>query len=249
MKFSDRPVANGDERSLRRLDFILAGAGHLIVLALAFITFSSGAATPSDSGGAIMVEMYTMARENAELAQPEVEDVQPEIEETQPEVEDVQPEVEETQPEVEDVQPEVEETQPEVEDVQPEVEETQPEVEEVQPEVEETQPEVEETQSFSSVTGSGQPGSGSPGPGTYESRVFNAVRREYRTSVQPARSYRLVLTVNTDGTVEVEVVRKSGTSAFDRAVENALASASIPPMPPGRSEPAVINIEFLGPEQ
>ena len=101
---------------------------------------------------------------------------------------------------------------------------------------------------FASVTGEGSAGAGAPGPGTYESRVFNAVRREYRTSVEPERSYRIILTVDPDGTTTIEVVRKSGTSAFDRAVENALTMAQIPPMPPGRSNPAVINIEFIGPE-
>ncbi len=105
-----------------------------------------------------------------------------------------------------------------------------------------------ETSEFVSVSGEGAAGSGAPGPGTYESRVFNAIRRGYRTSVKPERSYLVILTVNPDGTSEIEVVRTSGTSAFDRAVESALSRAQIPPMPPGRNIPAVINIEFLGPE-
>ena len=126
------------------------------------------------------------------------------------------------------------------------------EVVEVQPEHEnheesEAQDSMEASE-FVSVSGEGEAGSGAPGPGTYESRVFNAVRRGYRTSVEPDRSYRVILTVNPDGTSEIEVVRKSGTSAFDRAVESALSRAQIPPMPPGRNAPAIINIEFLGPE-
>lgn len=102
------------------------------------------------------------------------------------------------------------------------------------------------SQSFSSVSSSGEAGTGAPGPATYEGRVFAAIRRNFRTSVQPGRSYRIELTVAPDGSVRVDTIRTSGTDAFDRAVEHALTSASIPPFPQGRTSPAVLRIEFLG---
>jgi TonB family protein len=109
---------------------------------------------------------------------------------------------------------------------------------------------VQETpvQSFMSVGSEGEAGSGAPGPATYESRVFNAIRRNFRTSVQPGQSFRIRFVVGTDGSVEWEALRSSGEPAFDRAVEHALIMASVPPIPPGRTEPVVLNIEFFGPE-
>jgi len=111
-------------------------------------------------------------------------------------------------------------------------------------------PVVEENpvQSFMSVDSEGEAGSGAPGPATYESRVFNAIRRNFRTSVQPGQSFRIRFVVNTDGSVEWEALRSSGEPAFDRAVEHALTMASVPPIPPSRTEPVVLNIEFFGPE-
>jgi len=102
------------------------------------------------------------------------------------------------------------------------------------------------SQSFSSVSSSGEAGTGAPGPATYEGRVFAAIRRNFRTSVQPGQSYQIELTVEPDGSVRVDTIRTSGTDAFDRAVEHALTSASIPPFPQGRTSPAVLRIEFLG---
>jgi len=75
---------------------------------------------------------------------------------------------------------------------------------------------------------------------------FSAIRRNFRTSVQPQQSFRIELTVSPDGTVSVDTLRQSGVDAFDRAVEHALAVASIPPFPQGRTSPAVLRIEFLG---
>jgi outer membrane biosynthesis protein TonB len=106
-----------------------------------------------------------------------------------------------------------------------------------------------QTQDFSSVTSSGEAGTGAPGPATYEGRVFAAIRRNFRTSVQPQQSFRIEFTVSPDGTVSVDTLRRSGVDAFDRAVEHALAVASIPPFPQGRTSEAVLRIEFLGTEQ
>jgi TonB family protein len=104
-------------------------------------------------------------------------------------------------------------------------------------------------QSYSSVTSTGEAGTGSPGPATYEGRVFAAIRRNFRTSVEPQQSYRIEFTVSPDGTTDIETIRRSGVDAFDRAVEHALAVASIPPFPQGRTSPAVLRIEFLGTEE
>lgn len=101
---------------------------------------------------------------------------------------------------------------------------------------------------FITVGASGEPGFGAPGPASYEGRVFAAIRRNFVTSTEPPLTYRIHFTVNTDGTHRWEVVRRSGNPAFDRAVEHALETASIPPMPPGRTTPVRLSIEFLGPD-
>ncbi len=237
MKFTDTQTQDTNSYSPRRLDYMLVGAGHLIILAIGLITFSSSAQTPTGGDDAIMVTMVTAA--SAEDISPAEITVPVEIPE---EATGVQVSIEEEvieEPEIEEHPEDPVEENPEVTPQETPAEENPEEI------IEETHA-VEE--GFASVTGEGSAGSGAPGPGTYESRVFNAVRREYRTSVEPQRSYRIILTVDPDGTTTVEVIRKSGTSAFDRAVENALSMAQIPPMPPGRSNPAVINIEFIGPE-
>lgn len=100
---------------------------------------------------------------------------------------------------------------------------------------------------FIAVGASGEAGAGAPGPASYEGRVFAAIRRNFVTSMTPSQTYRIHFTVNTDGTHRYEVVRRSGNQAFDRAVEHALETASIPPMPPGRTVPATLSIEFMGP--
>jgi len=120
---------------------------------------------------------------------------------------------------------------------------------EVQP-VENRQPVVETppASQFIAVGASGEAGAGAPGPASYEGRVFAAIRRNFVTSTDPPRTYRIHFTVNTDGTHRWEVVRQSGNPAFDRAVEHALETANIPPVPPGRTTPVRLSIEFLGPE-
>lgn len=114
--------------------------------------------------------------------------------------------------------------------------------------VEETAVDPVQSPEFISVGSEGEASSGAPGPATYEARVFNAIRRNFLTSVQPGQSYRVRFVVNTDGTVDWETLRQSGEPAFDRAVEHAITMASIPPVPPGRTGSVVLNIEFFGPE-
>ncbi|MBN2586457.1 MAG: TonB C-terminal domain-containing protein [Candidatus Fermentibacteraceae bacterium] len=249
MSFNDREPLLGKDYSPRRLDYILAGAGHLILLLVGAITFSSSASTLTGGDDAVMVHMVTMS--SSSEAVPEELTVPEEVQEAVIQ-EEVQENPEEVQEEIsipEEVQENPEETPEENPEEVPEevTEETPQEVIEENPE--EVPEEVQiEAEGFAAVSSQGDAGAGAPGPGTYESRVFNAVRRGYRTSVSPQQSYRIVLTVYPDGSTDVEIVRRSGTSAFDRAVENALSMAQIPPMPPGRTSPAVINIEFLGPE-
>ncbi len=233
MKFTDTEDHGSNRYSPRRFDYILAGAGHLIILVIGLITFSSSALAPTGGDDAVMVTMITAA--SAEEVSPAEITVPVEIPE---EAISIQVPLEVPLEEEVIEEPEIEEHPDNpVEEISEEIPHEIP--------TEENPALVED---FASLSGGGAAGAGAPGPGTYESRVFNAVRREYRTSVEPERSYRIILTVDTDGTTTVEVVRKSGTSAFDRAVENALRIAQIPPMPPGRSNPAVINIEFIGPE-
>ncbi|NOQ22096.1 MAG: hypothetical protein GQ565_05530 [Candidatus Aegiribacteria sp.] len=243
MKFTDTDERGSSRYSPRRLDYILAGAGHLLILAIGLITFSSSAQTPVGGDDAIMVRMVTAAS-SEEISPVEVTDPAEIQEEATHNL--VPAEV----PGEEEV---IEELELEEHSVDP-VEENPEEIDHQEiPEENPLENPTEETsvveEGFASVSGEGSAGAGAPGPGTYESRVFNAVRREYRTSVEPEISYRIILTVDPDGVASIEVIRKSGTSAFDRAVENALAMAQIPPMPPGRSNPAVINIEFIGPER
>lgn len=243
MKFTDTEKQSSNRYSPRRLDYIIAGAGHLLILVIGLITFSSSAQTLAGGDDAVMVRMVTAA--SAEEISPAEVTSPAEIQEeaTHNLIPDEVPD------EAEIIEELIVEERPDnpVEENPEEIDhqEIPEEIPEENP-TEET-PDVDE--SFASVSGEGSAGAGAPGPGTYESRVFNAVRREYRTSVEPDRSYRIILTIDPDGTANVEVIRKSGTSAFDRAVENALAMAQIPPMPPGRRNPAVINIEFIGPEQ
>ena len=235
-EFTDHGPLRGGEKKVVRRDYLFSAGGHVLLVILGLITFSGVAASLPKGDDAISVTMVTMDPESPVRTEPE--DVPEEVlppEETPEEV-PVQPE--ETPEEV-PVQPEeTPEDVPEETPVQPEETPVENPPVEVQP----------ANSNFASLTGSGTAGAGVPGPGTYESRVFNAVRRGFRTSVEPDRSYRIVLTVNRDGSTSVEVVRDSGTSAFDRAVENALTLAQIPPMPPGRTNPVVLNIEFFGPE-
>jgi len=246
--FTDHEELKGRDYSPRRRDYIAAGAGHILLLLIGAFTFSGGASPLTGGEDAIMVRMVTTGttevyREDATVQ----EEMQQNPQETQEESvipEEVPEEIQEVPGEVQEEVPE--DVQEVPEDVQEEITE---DVQEVPEDVQEVPEDLqEENDGFAAVSSMGDAGAGAPGPGTYESRVFNAVRRGYRTSVTPLQSYRIILTVLPDGSTQVEVVRKSGTSAFDRAVENAIAMAQIPPMPPGRAAPAVINIEFLGPE-
>ena len=237
MRFTDSRPLDKNRYFIRRRDILYVGAGHVLVLMVGLITSSSSIMAPPGSGDAIVVNMVTVASNEMTSSSPEaghpVENpVEAAIEESVTEVLEEQiVEPQEIEDQIPDHVEEVIEEQPLHED-----------------QMESQGQDSVEASEFVSVSGEGTTGSGAPGPGTYESRVFNAIRRGYRTSVEPERSYRVIFTVHPDGSSEIEVVRKSGTSAFDRAVESALSRAQIPPMPPGRSVPAIINIEFLGPE-
>ncbi|MCD6589092.1 MAG: hypothetical protein J7K88_11140, partial [Candidatus Fermentibacteraceae bacterium] len=87
----------------------------------------------------------------------------------------------------------VEEVQEEITEVQEETEVPE-HTEQVQ---EETAPPV--NQEFMGMGSDGEAGSGAPGPASYEGRVFSAIRRNFRTSVDPSQSYRISFTVNTNG--------------------------------------------------
>ncbi len=130
-----------------------------------------------------------------------------------------------------------------VETIPEEVIEDTPEETEVVEEVQESQ-----TSDFIGVGSAGEAGTGAPGPASYEGRVFSAIRRDFRTSINPNQSYQISFTVNLDGTHSFETLRASGDSSFDRAVTHALNSANIPPIPPGRTSPVNLNIEFFGPD-
>lgn len=237
MKFTDSNPIDRKSFFIRRRDVFFVGVGHLLILMVGLITSSSSVMTLPGSGEAIMVNMVTVASNEMTSVSPET---------GYPAETPVEAAIEESVPEVLEEQiVEPQEIEDQIPDHAEEIIEEQPQHE--NPEESQVQDSVE-TSEFISVSGEGTAGSGAPGPGTFESRVFNAIRRGYRTSVDPERSYRVILTVHPDGSSEIEVVRKSGTSAFDRAVESALSRAQIPPMPPGRSVPAIINIEFLGPE-
>lgn len=217
----------------------------MLLVVLGLITFSGTASVMPMGDGSISVSMISLDSG----AQPSLSpDVRP------PEELPAETPLEQPEELPEEVVESPEEIPEEIPELPLETVEMNPEEipEEVTPEEhpEENPPGDEQTptSSYATLSGSGAAGSGMPGPGTYESRVFNAVRRGFRTSVQPDESYRIILTVLPDGSHSVETVRTSGVLAFDRAVENALALAQIPPMPPGRTSPAVIQIEFLGPE-
>jgi outer membrane biosynthesis protein TonB len=191
-------------------------------------------------GDAIWVDVVTLdpgaSSSPSEVSQPDdpVEDLT-QIEETNP-VEDVAPDTASVQT---DTPPDTASVEPQENPQENPAETTQPE--DVQPDNPQSQ--------YVSVGASGEAGAGAPGPATYEGRVFSAIRRNFRTSVQPPQSYRIEFTVNTDGSTDLETIRTSGDAAFDRAVEHALAVAQIPPFPPGRTSPAVLRIEFLGTDQ
>lgn len=230
---------------MNRRTLLLSAAVHAGLIVLTMLLSAAGRSeVPTGGGDAIWVDVVTLAqpRDGAPDTPATIEEDVEDVQERQPE--DMAEEVPEEAPDTQE--PEVQEppeTQ-EIEDVQdnPEAVENPADSE---PSAEQRPPDLQ----WASVDASGGAGSGAPGPVTYEGRVFTAIRRNFRTSVQPPRSYRIEYTVNPDGSVEVETIRTSGDAAFDRAVEHALAVAQIPPFPAGRSAPAVLRIEFLGTEQ
>jgi len=218
----------------------------VLLVILGLISFGGGSPVVPMGDGAVAVSMISLDPQSTTRLSPDIrppeempeEAVQPPEEMPEEVVEQPEEIPEEVVAPPEEIPEEVPEENP-VESVEPPIETP---AENPPQEVQSSAPE------YATLSGSGTAGAGMPGPGTYESRVFNAIRRGFRTSVEPDRSYRIVLTILPDGTREVQTVRTSGITAFDRAVENALELAQIPPMPPGRDDPVVIQIEFLGPE-
>jgi len=203
-------------------------SGILLTLILFGVIANNNKSIPTGGGEFVSVEMIILdtGEAPAEIIPEEVQVV----EEVQEEVIEV---IEENPEEIEEV---VERTPEEV------IEET-PEETEVVEEVQESQ-----ASDFIGVGSTGEAGTGAPGPASYEGRVFSAIRRNFRTSVNPNQSYQISFTVNLDGTHSFETLRNSGDSSFDRAVTHALNSANIPPIPPGRTSPVNLNIEFFGPD-
>lgn len=247
--FTDRSTSETekDRGPVGRRDYIFSAVGHVLLLVLGLLTFTGSAVSPMGGDGAVSVRMVNLDPSSSTMLQ-ETSVPDEQVEAIPEEVPDEQiEEIPEEQPD-EQVQV-IPEEQPDeqIEEIPDEQVEEIPDeqVEEVQ---EAVQTDTQTGDEYATLSGTGTAGAGVPGPGTYESRVFNAIRRNFRTSVEPERSYRIVYRVNPDGSVEVEIVRDSGTSAFDRAVDNALSMAQIPPMPPGRSSPVVLSIEFLPPE-
>lgn len=216
-------------------------AGILVFVILAGLVMSSGP-TPVMMGGGSMVSVEMVVLDpsddpgNQQVAEV-AETVQPEETVEMPEM--IRELMETT--EVDPVETETELVEP-VEVEPQEVEQTEVQPAEVEP------AEVQPAGQFVTIGSSGEAGAGAPGPASYEGRVFAAIRRNFVTSTEPPSTYRIHFIVNLDGTYRYEVVRQSGNPAFDRAVEHALETASIPPMPPGRTTPVRLSIEFLGPE-
>ncbi len=219
--------------TIQRRDILLSALLHAAILAMlvvAGLIFRGERAAAPGGGEFVTVEMIVLDTGDTPQDTP-VDPVDPVEEHTEP-VEEIEEVIEEPVEVVEEVE------------ITEEITEPVEEVEEVE-EVESVSPPAEE---YISVGSQGEAGSGAPGPASYEGRVFGAIRRNFRTSVNPAQSYRIDFTVNLDGTHSHQVIRTSGDSGFDRAVEHAINSASIPPVPPGRTSPVRLRIEFLGPD-
>lgn len=236
-----RPVSRAP--AIDRQSMVMAfglHAGILVFVILLGVVMNAGS-TPVITGGGSMVSVEMILLDPAPgaegtTAQVAVEEVR--VEETL-EILEVFEETVEAEESQEEIQ----------EEVQPvEVEPSEVEPSEVTPTETQQQAESQAAGGFIGVGGSGEAGAGAPGPASYEGRVFAAIRRNFVTSMEPVETYQIHFTVNTDGTHRYEVVRRSGNAAFDRAVENALETANIPPMPPGRTTPVRLSIEFLGPE-
>lgn len=205
-------------------------SGILLTLILFGIIAGKNNTIPTGGGEFVSVEMIVL--DTSEAPSDVVQDAVEEIEVIQEEIVEV---IEEPSDEVEEVVEVVIEENPE-----------EIEVEEVEVEVEEVQ--ESQTSDFISVGATGEAGTGAPGPASYEGRVFSAIRRNFRTSVNPEQSYQISFTVNLDGSHNFQILRTSGDSSFDRAVTHALNSANIPPIPPGRTSPVNLSIEFFGPD-
>lgn len=213
----------GVKSSGKKSDIYLSAGIHtgiLLLLVLAGLFARSTETIPMGGGEFVSVEMIIL--DTGDSPAENIEEVQEEIEVVEVIEDPLEAETIEAQ---------------EVEEITPE------QIEEVQ---EETAP-VQNTE-FLGVGSEGEAGSGAPGPASYEGRVFSSIRRNFRTSVNPSQSYQISFTVNLDGSHSYEVVRGSGDSGFDRAVTHALNSASIPPIPPGRTSPVNLQIEFFGPD-
>jgi TonB family protein len=225
-----------------RKGLLVSGGAHVVLIMMA-LAFSEHRPAPMFAGGtAVTVEMVTLAPPEA------ASDAAEESAVTEEAVQEVVESVEETPIEQNPVGENPVDVNPVEEnpvDVNP-VEENPVQENPVEENPVQENPAV--AAGYVSVGSEGEAGDGAPGPATYEGRVFNAIRRNFRTSVQPGQSYRIVYTVDPDGAVSWEVIRRSGEPAFDRAVEHAISMASIPPVPPGRTTPVVLNIEFLGPQ-
>jgi outer membrane biosynthesis protein TonB len=211
-------------------------AGILLILIVMSLIGSSTDSIPMGGGGDfVSVEMIVLDSGNVPS-----EDVQEEVQEEAVEV----AEVVEVSEVVEDLTEPLEEVAVDVTDP---TEETSAEIDEPAEEAsEESVPEA--GTEFIGVGSQGEAGGGAPGPASYEGRVFSAIRRNFRTALNPVQSYRISFTVNLDGSHSYEVLRTSGDNGFDRAVAHALNSASIPPVPPGRTSSVTLQIEFFGPE-
>ncbi|MGM0628522.1 MAG: hypothetical protein ACQETZ_10215, partial [Candidatus Fermentibacterota bacterium] len=177
----------------------ISAAVHVVVILAAALLSGSSAQPPVPGGGdAITVEMVTLqspqeqSRPPEEVPEEAPEEGPQEHPEEQPE--EVPEEAPEEQPE------EVPEEQPE--EAPGEQPEEMPEEQlEEQPEQQpEEVPEQQPQHEYSGVGASGEATGQVPGPATYESRVFGAIRRHFRTSIRPQQSYRIVFTVNPDGT-------------------------------------------------
>lgn len=218
---------------------------HVALLGLALIVPSGSARDVSFGGEIVAVEMVTLDPGVALTAdQVAVEEEVAPDDGSQETVETREEPVEEAAEgldPVEDI-----EVQPDTAGLEEETQDSA-ETDTAMEEQEVVEDEGSQSGSYSAITGEGESGGGAPGPASYEGRVFAAIRRNFRTSVEPAQSYRIRFTVYPDGSTSVETVRTSGTDAFDRAVESALRLASIPPFPQGRDGPVVLSIEFLGP--
>ena len=214
------------ESSRRSEVFLSLGihGGIFLLLTVFGLLLSNSEVVPAGGGEFVSVEMIVL--DTGDIPSETIqEDIPQPVEEVQEEVIEV---VQEETTEFEEVI--------EIEEVTPE---EITEVEEVAP---------IETTEFIGVGSEGEAGSGAPGPASYEGRVFSAIRRNFRTSVNPSQSYQISFTVNLDGSHTFEILRTSGDSSFDRAVTHALNSASIPPVPPGRTSPVNLQIEFFGPD-